>query len=115
MFLFLGDGGHYYCGMKVLTCPCCDGICGPRSGCNCTPCQKLDREEAEKLSSVGLGNYTSSKTLLDSWTWGPQPSKEDLKTCINSIILEQKRVSYEGAATTLSSFRIHQRFMVTQR
>ena len=34
-----GETGHYYCGQAVLSCPCCDGICGPNHGCNCLPCQ----------------------------------------------------------------------------
>ena len=38
-----GASGHYYCGLRVLTCPCCDGICGPQNGCNCWPCQNLDK------------------------------------------------------------------------
>jgi len=55
---FSGEDGHYYCGMKVLSCLCCDGICGPQHGCNCTPCQKLDEEEyvcQEDNGFVALG------------------------------------------------------------
>ncbi|KAB7494648.1 E3 ubiquitin-protein ligase HERC2, partial [Armadillidium nasatum] len=109
------EGGHYYCGMKVLTCPCCDGICGPQSGCNCGPCQKLEKEEAERLQSFGQRPHPPSLTLLESWNWGVQPSEDDLTKCIQSILVEQKANALEGASTTLSAFRIHQRFMVTQR
>lgn len=101
--------------MKVLTCLCCDGICGPVSGCNCGPCQKLEKEEAERIQSAGQKSYPPSQALLDSWNWGPPPTAEDLSKCIQSIIKEQKATALEGASTTLSAFRIHQRFMVTQR
>lgn len=61
---------------QVLTCTCCDGICGPQTGCNCQPCQRLDAEEAEKQhEKVSL---LSSQAILDSWTWGPQPCKHAL-------------------------------------
>ena len=43
----IGDTGKYYCGQKMLTCPCCNdqgrnGACGPHSGCNCLECMELD-------------------------------------------------------------------------
>jgi len=39
----LGATGKYYCG-KVLDfeCNCCNGNCGPTSGCNCSSCMELD-------------------------------------------------------------------------
>ena len=40
-----GETGHYYCGLGVLNCSCCDTYCGPHDGCNCGPCQQLEREE----------------------------------------------------------------------
>ncbi len=38
-----GKTGRYYFGKKVLTCKCCDDICGPFDGHNCTDCQEFDR------------------------------------------------------------------------
>ncbi|KAL0206310.1 hypothetical protein P9112_001617 [Eukaryota sp. TZLM1-RC] len=38
----IGTTGKYYCGNRSLDCDCCDGECGPRNGCNCTQCMKLD-------------------------------------------------------------------------
>ncbi|XP_076028585.1 E3 ubiquitin-protein ligase HERC2 isoform X2 [Oratosquilla oratoria] len=110
-----GESGHYYCGMTVLTCPCCDRICGPQIGCNCGPCQKLDREEAEKESEGKSSSIPPSHTLLDSWTWGPQPANEDLEKCMEAIVKEQKSVCLDASSTTLSAQRLHQRFMVAQR
>lgn len=109
------ESGHYYCGMRVLTCPCCDGICGPQSGCNCGPCQKLDREEAEREMETGQGTCPSSQSLLDGWTWGPQPQANDLRKCLGALVKEQRHMSLEASSTTLSSSRLQQRFMVAHR
>ena len=70
--LFLGESGHYYCNLRVLSCPCCDGICGPQSGCNCIPCQKLDEEE---VHTVTKEKSVPAQCTIDSWFWGSQPSK----------------------------------------
>ena len=101
--------------MRVLNCPCCDGICGPQSGCNCTPCQKLDRDQLEKEQEHIKGRYPPSDYYLDSWTWGPQPTLENLQSCLESIVNEQNVLCLDAASTTLSASRIHQRFMVVNR
>ncbi|XP_042217246.1 E3 ubiquitin-protein ligase HERC2-like isoform X2 [Homarus americanus] len=110
-----GESGHYYCSMRVLTCPCCDGICGPQSGCNCGPCQKLDREEAERELESGQGASPPSSSLLDGWTWGPQPQGNGLKKCLDALVKEQRLMCLEAASTTLSASRLQQRFMVAHR
>lgn len=74
-----GATGKYYCNMKVLTCQCCDGSCGPDSGCNCPPCQQLDREE-EALLAAEDWEPKPSQPLIDSWTWGQQPGKGQPQT-----------------------------------
>jgi uncharacterized protein YfkK (UPF0435 family) len=40
----LGKTGKYYCSGRLdgLKCNCCDGYCGPSTGCNCSGCMKLD-------------------------------------------------------------------------
>ena len=38
----IGETGKYYCGQRVLNCDCCEGHCGPNSGCNCAQCMELD-------------------------------------------------------------------------
>lgn len=72
-YLFIGESGHYYCGLRVLTCPCCDGICGPQRGCNCGPCQKLDKDEAIRIE-IETKKPSPSQPQIESWVWGPQTS-----------------------------------------
>lgn len=39
----LGQTGKYYCGNTADACKtCCDGHCGPDSGCNCRACMLID-------------------------------------------------------------------------
>ncbi|CAF4163891.1 unnamed protein product [Rotaria sordida] len=40
----LGSTGKFYCGgaLDGLQCSCCNGKCGPTSGCNCSSCMLLD-------------------------------------------------------------------------
>ncbi len=74
--------GRHYCGVLDISCLCsnggtCTGICRPDVECNCDPCHQLD-EETTKKSSTGVQNrsqYEPSDTILDSWLWGPIPSK----------------------------------------
>ena len=61
--------------MRLLSCGCCDGTCGPNNGCNCLACQALDREEQEQKNEEAARPPPSSY-IMDSWTWGPQPGKE---------------------------------------
>ncbi|KAK9747383.1 Regulator of chromosome condensation (RCC1) repeat [Popillia japonica] len=108
-----GELGKYYCGLRVLTCACCDGICGPTNGCNCQPCQKLDAEEQNiKQDEKRL---PSPQFLLDSWTWGPQPSLEQLKTFILSLNHEQRRLCSDAVNSSLSSTRLQQRLTIFKR
>lgn len=41
---YLGMTGKFYCGGQLdgSRCRCCNGICGPVSGCNCSACMILD-------------------------------------------------------------------------
>lgn len=76
---FIGHNGHYYCGLRVLTCTCCDGICGPQRGCNCLPCQQLDQEEATRSQTK---KPCSSTELVDSWVWANKPCKFNITVVI---------------------------------
>ena len=39
----LGSTGKYYCGQALdVRCTCCNGLCGPTNGCNCSSCMELD-------------------------------------------------------------------------
>ena len=71
-YILAGATGKYYCGMKLLSCNCCDGHCGPNNGCNCGPCSQLDKEEEERKVEV-TRKPKPSGPLIDSWTWGQQP------------------------------------------
>ncbi|XP_034934449.1 E3 ubiquitin-protein ligase HERC2 [Chelonus insularis] len=109
-----GDSGHYYCNLDVLTCPCCDGICGPQSGCNCVPCQKLDEEEAARTTAL-VEKFVPAQNTIDSWLWGSQLSSSDWLNCIESLIKEQTTLCHEVANSTLSSIRLRQRVVVARR
>ncbi len=56
----------------MLSCACCNGVCGPNNGCNCLACQALDRE-AQDQRDEDAARPTPSAQLIESWTWGPQP------------------------------------------
>ncbi|XP_066141939.1 E3 ubiquitin-protein ligase HERC2 isoform X1 [Euwallacea fornicatus] len=109
-----GEFGKYYCGQKVLTCACCDGICGPQTGCNCTPCQKLDAEKAaqtvDKKEKAPLMD-----ALLNQWAWGPQPTTDQLKLCIQSLNNEQMSLCSEAAHSTLSSKSLYYKLVILKR
>ncbi|CAH0559020.1 unnamed protein product [Brassicogethes aeneus] len=109
-----GEFGKYYCGQRVLTCTCCDGICGPDSGCNCQPCQKLDAEEASKRVQENIP-LPSMENLLNRWAWGPQPSVENLHNCLLSLSNEQKNLCSDAANLTLSSKRLSYRLLIFKR
>lgn len=100
--------------MRVLSCLCCDGICGPQDGCNCGPCQKLDEEEAARTSAM-VERRIPAQTLIDSWLWGNQPSSNELTCCIELLIEEQRNLCHEVANSTLSAIRLRQRLVVARR
>lgn len=60
--------------MRVLSCLCCDGICGPQHGCNCAPCQKLDEEETARTIAM-TEKIIPAQYIMDSWLWGAPPCK----------------------------------------
>ncbi|KAF5270348.1 hypothetical protein FQR65_LT05536 [Abscondita terminalis] len=109
-----GEFGKYYCGLRVLTCTCCDGICGPHTGCNCPPCQKIDVEEVE-LKESEKKTFLTPNQILESWTWGPQPKQEQLASFITSLNHEQQRLCLDAASTSLSTIRLHQRLTIFKR
>ncbi|XP_064637694.1 E3 ubiquitin-protein ligase HERC2-like isoform X2 [Lineus longissimus] len=109
-----GETGKYYCAMRVINCACCNGVCGPNNGCNCNHCQRLDREAQEQQRSEDNMPLSSSK-LMESWTWGQQPSMSKLKECLHSLIHEQQQLSSDAATTTLSNVRLEQRLIVLER
>ncbi|XP_056632300.1 E3 ubiquitin-protein ligase HERC2 isoform X1 [Diorhabda sublineata] len=109
-----GEFGKYYCGQRVLTCACCDGICGPNCGCNCQPCQKLDAEESTQNIS-NKEKLPSIETLLYRWDWGPQCTSEQLSQSIYSLNQQQESLCSEAANSTLSSIRLYYRLLIFKR
>lgn len=109
-----GETGKYYCGMKVLSCTCCDGHCGPNNGCSCLHCQKLDQEEAQQHKE-DLNNPKQSQPLINSWTWGQQPDSDQLKQCLKSVLYEHQKLCTEASCTSASITRLQQRLAILQR
>lgn len=85
---YVAANGRHYCGQAKLLCSCCTGYCRPMSDCNCPPCHQLDMEEplpgsskksmAAAVAAAAAANVPSD-SILDSWLWGPIPSK--LNSC----------------------------------
>lgn len=109
-----GESGHYYCGRNILTCSCCDGNCGPNNGCNCQSCQKLDQEEREQKEEEDQQGICAG-TMMDSWTWGKQPSAGQLQEALQALIFEQHDLASQAAGTTLSAIRLQHRLAVLGR
>ena len=108
-----GETGRFYCGRHILKCTCCDGHCGP-DGCNCDPCQKLDQEDREQKEEDERAPPAAGP-LMDSWTWGDQPSTEQLREVLQGLIFEQRELASKAAGTTLSAMRLQQRLAVLGR
>ncbi|KAJ0180993.1 hypothetical protein K1T71_003078 [Dendrolimus kikuchii] len=87
----LGDSGKYYCGLRILTCTCCDGLCGPHSGCACPPCTALSAEEEVRVSiQAKLIAPPPSIQVIDDLKWKQDPGPECLQSLMESLIWEQR-------------------------
>ncbi|XP_043204412.1 E3 ubiquitin-protein ligase HERC2-like [Amphibalanus amphitrite] len=109
-----GESGHFYCGTRSLTCPCCDGLCGPGYGCNCGPCRQLDAElgaEGTESDEPAL----SSRAQLQPWQWSDSPSAEQLAACLRTLQREQMAAAAQASLSCLSALRIRQRVAVARR
>lgn len=74
-----GDG-KYYCGAQVLSCSCCEGICGPTSSCVCDSCQLVPGslevvDEGQNHQGKIFNNSSTSELCFESWMWGAVPGK----------------------------------------
>ncbi|XP_013183359.2 probable E3 ubiquitin-protein ligase HERC2 [Amyelois transitella] len=87
----LGDSGKYYCGLRILACTCCDGLCGPHSGCACSPCSLLSTEEElrHKIHSK-LNAPPPSIQVIDDLKWKQDPGPDCLQNLMESLIWEQR-------------------------
>ena len=52
---------------------------------------------------------------MDLWTWGSQPTSDQLKDCLHILCQEQKRLCGDAAGTTLYSYRFRQRAAILKR
>ncbi|GBP72265.1 E3 ubiquitin-protein ligase HERC2 [Eumeta japonica] len=96
----LGDSGRYYCGLKILTCTCCDGLCGPHSGCPCPPCSVLaDEEELRVKNNAKILPPLSSAQLIDDLKWRADLGTESLQKLMESFIWEQRIRALNTAVT----------------
>lgn len=109
-----GETGRYYCGLRVLNCTCCDGVCGPLEGCNCPPCQAVDNEELRRLE-VEHNQPPPSQPQILSWTWREQPTPEQIGVVVRSLCKEQQALCQNAAGSTLSSRRLRQRLAIAHR
>lgn len=107
-----GENGTFYCGLRVLNCTCCDGVCGPQRGCNCAPCQQLSLDAPQLQART---KPPSSQKILNSWTWATGQKPEDLINSLSSLHYEQRELCRFVAGSALSSCRLRQRLMVAHR
>ena len=73
------------------------------------------RYSSRKLREINSTPSVSSTEVMDLWTWGNQPTPEQLKDCLQILCQEQKRLCGDAAGTTLYSYRFRQRATVLKR
>ncbi|KAI5642407.1 regulator of chromosome condensation (RCC1) repeat domain-containing protein [Phthorimaea operculella] len=96
----LGDSGKYYCGLRILTCTCCDGLCGPHSGCACGPCSALSAEEELRVAIQSkLVPPPPSIQVIDDLKWKQDPGPESLKALQDALQWEQRTRAINAAVT----------------
>ncbi|CAB3255423.1 unnamed protein product [Arctia plantaginis] len=96
----LGDSGKYYCGLRILTCTCCDGLCGPHSGCACPPCAALSTEEELRISIQSKAAAPPpSVQIIDDLKWKLDPGPECLQSLMESLLWEQRNRAITTAVT----------------
>ncbi|XP_045760290.1 probable E3 ubiquitin-protein ligase HERC2 isoform X8 [Maniola jurtina] len=87
----LGDSGKYYCGLRILNCTCCDGLCGPHSGCACAPCTALSAEEELRASIQSkIVAPPPSVQVIDDIKWKLDPGPECLQSLMEALVWEQR-------------------------
>lgn len=60
-------------------------------------------------------NCRDSDEIIDSWTWGEQPTISGLNEAVHSLMVEQLELISEASKSTPSSVRLHQRLLVLER
>lgn len=90
--------GKYYCGRKVLSCSCCEGVCGPNSSCVCDACQIIPgslelAEDIQNHHEKVNDNTSTSESYFESWMWGPIPGKLANKSYLLNRVLFNKPIN----------------------
>lgn len=89
--------------------------CGPQSGGPCCPCPSCVPPAEREASEQEKNAVVTSKSLIDVWAWGPQPSLDQLRACLKTLVFEQHQLCWEAATSTLSSMRLKQQLAVAMR
>ena len=87
-------------------------VCERNCGTNCT-CSG-ERLEQNTWEDEGR-NSRSSDEIIDSWTWGEQPTITELTEAVHSLMGEQLELISEASKSTPSSTRLHQRLLILER
>ncbi|CAG9110132.1 unnamed protein product [Plutella xylostella] len=96
----LGDSGKYYCGLRILTCTCCDGLCGPHSGCACAPCTELAEDEQLRLARhCRLAPRPAPSQVIDDLKWKQDPGPECLQSLLESLVWDQRMRAIKAVAS----------------
>lgn len=74
----------------------------------------MDQEEREQKEEEERASPAAGP-LMDSWTWGDQPSTEQLREVLQGLVFEQRELASQAAGTTLSAMRLQQRLAVLGR
>lgn len=84
---YVGVNGKHYCGVVKLSRCNNSNYCRPNAEHNCIDCQLLDFTDEAGAKKIALSfnianSFNSSpplsESMLDSWLWGPIPSKKIL-------------------------------------
>ncbi|XP_064481734.1 E3 ubiquitin-protein ligase HERC2-like isoform X2 [Ornithodoros turicata] len=107
---------------RVTTCTCVTQVGGSSVpallGCPCPSCgapssTAVQREESG--TSEKRSGCLTSRSLVDTWIWGPQPTRDQLQRCLQTLIYEQQQLGAAAASSTLSSMRLRQQLTVAMR
>ena len=107
------SNGKFYCRQPVVSCDCCDNICGPNQGCNCTACQELEKTEREK----GNVNQMCLPFLHPPccWSWGSNLEKTDLHDYLQTLQVYQQVTLFKTTESVKSLERLNKRMTVLGR
>ena len=107
------ENGKYYCGQPVLSCECCDIVCGPTQGCNCDSCRAIQKHELERDK-----DRRDCPPLLHppkSWFWKEEITKEHLEQYLFSLEVNQRNIIHEAMKSVKSFGRLNKRMSVLGR